>query len=229
VANRFLSRWAQGAALAHQGTAADLRCPGYVTGVPVRSAFLDVGQPAAPAAPLRVLVLGGSQGAQQLNALVPAAFESAGLSAAVRHQAGEAAAESARAAWREASTAGIEAEVVPFIDDVASAMAWSHLVVSRAGAITVAEISAAGRASILVPLAAAGAHQLDNALAAAEAGAALLLAGAAVSAERLGRLLSDLAGDPERLATMGRAARSLARPRAAAAIADLVEGLEVAA
>jgi UDP-N-acetylglucosamine--N-acetylmuramyl-(pentapeptide) pyrophosphoryl-undecaprenol N-acetylglucosamine transferase len=178
---------------------------------------------------LRVLVLGGSQGAQQLNALVPAAFESAGLSAAVRHQAGEAAAESARAAWREASTAGIEAEVVPFIDDVASAMAWSHLVVSRAGAITVAEISAAGRASILVPLAAAGAHQLDNALAAAEAGAALLLAGAAVSAERLGRLLSDLAGDPERLATMGRAARSLARPRAAAAIADLVEGLEVAA
>jgi len=230
MANRFLSRWAQGAALAHEATADDLRCPGYVTGVPVRGAFFEIADSAAPMSPLHVLVLGGSQGARQLNSLVPGAFASAGLAGVqVRHQAGAAEVEGARAAWRSSSSPGVEVEILPFIDDVAGALAWAHLVISRAGAITVAEICAAGRASILVPLAAAGAHQVDNARAAREAGAALVLAGAEVSAELLGQRLGELAAEPNRVTTMGRAARSLARPDAAAAIADLVEGLEVAA
>lgn len=230
VANRLLSRWARTAALAHEITAADLRCPSRVTGVPVRRAFFEVTAKELGAGPLHVLVLGGSQGARQLNDLVPAAFAAAGLAAAeVCHQAGAGAVEGARRAWREAAPERVEAEVVPFIDDVPAALDWAHLVVSRAGAITLAEICAAGRASILVPLAAAGAHQLDNAHAVAQAGGAEVLSGEEARAERLGELLGELAARRSRLAEMGEAARSLAQPGAAASIADLVEELGVAA
>jgi UDP-N-acetylglucosamine--N-acetylmuramyl-(pentapeptide) pyrophosphoryl-undecaprenol N-acetylglucosamine transferase len=235
VANRFLARWARGAAVAHPSAAADLRCPAHVTGVPVRRAFFEIGEAAAPP-PLRVLVLGGSQGARQLNALVPAACAlltrgaaaRRGLALEVRHQVGGGAVESARQAWAESRAAkapGVTVEVTPFIEDVASALDRAQVVVSRAGAITVAEICAAGRASILVPLEAAGAHQVDNARAAESAGAAVLLAGEAATAEGLAAALAELAAGPERLAAMGRAARSLARPDAASAIADLVEAV----
>jgi UDP-N-acetylglucosamine--N-acetylmuramyl-(pentapeptide) pyrophosphoryl-undecaprenol N-acetylglucosamine transferase len=235
VANRFLSRWARGAAVAHPSAAADLRCPGHLTGVAVRRAFFEIGAAAAPP-PLRVLVLGGSQGARQLNALLPAACalvagEAAspgGLALEVLHQVGGGAVESARQAWAASLTAkapGVTVEVTPFIDDVASALARAQLVISRAGAITVAEICAAGRASILVPLDAAGAHQLDNARAVEAAGAAVLLAGETATPDRLAASLKELAAAPGRLATMGHAARSLARPDASRAIADLVEAV----
>lgn len=235
VANRFLARWARGAAVAHASAAADLRCPGHMTGVPVRRAFFEIAA-AAPPPPLRVLVLGGSQGARQLNALLPAACarlaegfgEHGEIALEVLHQAGGGAVESARQAWAASLSAKalrVTVEVTPFIDDVAGALAHAQVVVSRAGAITVAEICAAGRASILVPLDAAGAHQLDNARAVEAAGAAVLLAGGKASAERLAAVLAELAAEPERLAAMGRAARSLARPDAARAIADLVEAV----
>jgi UDP-N-acetylglucosamine--N-acetylmuramyl-(pentapeptide) pyrophosphoryl-undecaprenol N-acetylglucosamine transferase len=111
-------------------------------------------------------------------------------------------------------------EVVPFLDDVAGAMAASHLLVSRAGAITVAEICAAGRPSLLVPLAIAKGHQVDNARLLAGSGAAEVIRSDEFSAERLAARLEDLLADADRLAAMGRAARALSRPRAVPEIAD---------
>ncbi len=232
VANRLLSRLAREAVVAFDGTASQLACPSHTTGVPVRSEFFArAALPAAP--PLRLLVLGGSQGALQINRLVPRAL---GLLAGelgaleVCHQTGDAHLEVTREAYRAAGI-GIDpdgtdgdarCQVVTFLDRMAEAMARSHLVVSRAGAITLAEICAAGRPSLLVPLALAGGHQAGNARRLAAAGAAEVLPAAATAedlAEKLGALLADGA----QLSDMARGARSLARPGAAAAIADRVE------
>jgi len=225
VANRWLSRWATAAAVAFQETRRDLKCPAAVTGVPVRAAFFAVGDPTAlaPSAPPRLLVLGGSQGARQVNLLLPEAAALArrqlpGL--AILHQAGPRHVEETSAAYQAAGFSTAEVEVVPFLDDVAGAMARSHLLVSRAGAITVAEICAAGRGSLLLPLAIAQAHQVDNARLLAAAGAAEMLAGDAATADAVAASLVGLLGDGARLARTGRAARGLARPDAVAAIAD---------
>ncbi len=104
-------------------------------------------------------------------------------------------------------------------------MANSHLPVPRAGAIPLAEICAAGRASLLVPLAIAQAHQVDNARLLVDAGGAEMIRSDEFSAEKLAVRLEELLADGARLAAMGRAARSLARPRAVADIADRVEEL----
>lgn len=231
VANRWLSRFATAAAVGYRETINDLKCPCAVTGIPVRQVFFTV--PAelpstASGSPPRLLVLGGSQGAQQINQAMPAA--AARLlqrwpELRVTHQAGAKNLETARAAYAGAGLSEPQVEVVPFLDDVAGAMARSHLLVSRAGAITVAEICAAGRPALLVPLAIAQGHQVDNARVFVEAGGGEMLLSDELSAERLGDLLLDLLGDGERLARMGRAARSLARPGAAGLIADRVEAL----
>jgi len=239
-ANRQLSRWAAGAAVAFPDTGRELACPARLSGVPVREAFFRVG-PEPAAGPLHLLVLGGSQGARSLNLAVPAALaalrETEGASAvlAVLHQTGATHLEETRAAYERAgSDAATPVRLEPFLDDVAGALAASHLVVSRAGAITLAEIAAAGRAAVLVPLSLAEGHQRGNALAFQAAGAARVVeTGAAGGPEALATALSPslakaLAGllaDREALAAMGRAARNLARPGAAAAIADWVEEL----
>jgi UDP-N-acetylglucosamine--N-acetylmuramyl-(pentapeptide) pyrophosphoryl-undecaprenol N-acetylglucosamine transferase len=218
-ANRFLSRFARFAALASAEAAAELRCETQVTGVPVRREFAR--QPAPlPAAP-RILVLGGSQGARRLNEIVPPALARLQRSVpglTVLHQAGERWIAEARAAYARAE---VDARVVPFLDDVAGAMAAARLIVSRAGANTLAEIACAGRPAVLLPLAAAAGHQGDNARAVAAAGAGLVYdeaAGADGLAETLERAF--VSGIPERQAA---AAETLARPGAADAIADLVE------
>ena len=226
VANRWLSRVATGAAVGYQAAIQDLHCPCWVTGVPVRAAFFAIPADLPPLAAPRLLVLGGSQGAQQINQAMPAA--AAALAArfpALRivHQAGARHLEAARAAYAAAGVGAPRVEVVPFLDDVAAAMAASHLLVSRAGAITLAEVCAAGRPSLLLPLAIAQGHQVENARVLADAGAAEMIPSDQVSAERLADLLAGLLADGERLAAMGRAARALARPRAAADIADRVE------
>ena len=231
VANRWASRWASGAAVGFREAIDDLKCPAWVTGVPVRSAFFSVPSDLPPAEPFRLLVLGGSQGAQQINQAMPEVaqrmFERSTVQ--ILHQAGERNLESARQAWTEAGfgdgRGGGRVEVVPFLDDMAGAMARSHLVISRAGAITLAEICAAGRASLLVPLAIAQGHQVDNARALVHAGAAEMILSAELTPERLAERLGLLLQDPERLARMGQAARGLAHPRAAADIADRLEEL----
>lgn len=232
VANRLLSRWATEATVAYPDAAARLRCPAVVTGIPVRRAFFDVPAALPAAAPRRLLVLGGSQGAQQLNRLLPAALEHLGAdipALAVCHQAGAQHAQEVAAAYtrRRAAggLAGLEVEVVPFLDDVAAALGSSHLVVSRAGAITLAEICAAGRPSLLVPLRLAGGHQAANAQALQAAGAAEMLAGDEVTAIALATRLAALLGDGARLNAMASAARHLGNAGAAVAIADRVEHL----
>ncbi len=227
TANRWASRWANGAVVGFRQAIDDLKCPAWVTGVPVRAAFFKV--PAdLPTEPLRLLVLGGSQGAQQINQALPEAarrlFERLpGLS--ILHQAGARNLESARQAWAAAGFGQDRVEVVPFLDDVAGAMARSHLLVSRAGAITLAEICAAGRASLLVPLSIAQGHQVDNARALADAGAAEMILSGELTPERMADRLLPLLQDLPRLAGMSRAARGLAHPRAAAVIADHLEEL----
>jgi UDP-N-acetylglucosamine--N-acetylmuramyl-(pentapeptide) pyrophosphoryl-undecaprenol N-acetylglucosamine transferase len=228
AANRWLSRWAHGAALAEPETAVELRCPSWVTGVPVRPEFFAI--PAElPSGPGRLLVLGGSQGAQQLNRELPmavAALRAQFPGLRVLHQAGAKHAQSTREAYR---LAGLDASdgvtVVPFIDDVATEMASSQLVVARAGALTLAELRAAGRPALLLPLEIAAGHQVGNARAQERAGAAVVLTSADIAAARLLDTLAGLLGDRERLERMARAARALARPDAAAAIAGHVEAL----
>ncbi len=223
TANRRLSRWARAAAVAWPQTSADFACPTRVTGVPVRRAFFDL--PAAgerAGRPLALLILGGSQGARELNLLLPSALRRLPptlLPLNVRHQCGAAHLSETRAAWGEVPE-GLRVELVPFIAEVTTALTAADLVVSRAGAVTLAEICAAGRGSLLLPLALAGGHQADNARQLEVSGAAVVLA--APAAEQLVGELAVLLADPLRLRAMARAARRLAHPEAAAAIADLI-------
>ena len=227
VANRWASRWASAAAVGYRETINDLKCPCYVTGVPVRSAFFSV--PAElPVGVPRLLVLGGSQGARQINqVLPPAAARLVERFPALRilHQAGERNLDDTRRAYAEVGIGEPHVEVVPFLEDVAGATAASHLLVSRAGAITIAEICAAGRPSLLLPLVIAKAHQVDNARVLADSGAAEMLTPDEATPERLADLAGGLLADGGRLSAMGHAARALARPRAVASIADHLEAL----
>lgn len=232
VANRWLSRLATEAAVAFEETARELACPSRVTGTPVGKAFFAVPSLEEVGAAPRVLVLGGSQGARQINEALPPAVAALGdrLSGiAVLHQCGEAHVEVTRAAYDELRREGrltAEVEVVPFLDDVAGALSRSHLVISRAGALTLAEICAAGRPALLVPLAHALGHQGANACILERRGAAEVLAGDGVEqslAERLTERLTALLGSGDELLSMGRAARELAGGDASATIADRLE------
>ncbi|MFI5308638.1 MAG: undecaprenyldiphospho-muramoylpentapeptide beta-N-acetylglucosaminyltransferase [Polyangiales bacterium] len=197
-----------------------------VLGNPVRRAFVEAARmaghdPEGAAARARsVLVLGGSQGAKRLNEIVPQALARAGVSrlaVSVVHQTGPSMVDAVSARYREL---GIDAEVLPFIDDVARAYLGASLVIARAGAGTLAELCAIGRASVLVPLPAIGPRQLDNALALERAGAAVTLPEDELTVERLASLASDLLTNADRRVHMADAARRRGRPDAAAAIVD---------
>jgi UDP-N-acetylglucosamine--N-acetylmuramyl-(pentapeptide) pyrophosphoryl-undecaprenol N-acetylglucosamine transferase len=169
---------------------------------------------------LRVLVLGGSQGAARLNALVPFALArlTGRVSLDVRHQCGERWLEAARRNYAEA---GVSARLHSFIDDMAEAYGWADVVICRSGALTVSELAAAGLGAILVPFpAATDDHQSHNAAVLASAGAALLLPERELSAERLADELDRLCGGRGRLLAMAEAARALAKPHAAEQLAD---------
>jgi UDP-N-acetylglucosamine--N-acetylmuramyl-(pentapeptide) pyrophosphoryl-undecaprenol N-acetylglucosamine transferase len=197
-----------------------------VLGNPVRRAFVEAARmaghdPAGVAARARtVLVMGGSQGAQKLNQLVPDALARAGvaeLGVTVVHQTGSAMAAEVERRYREL---GVQAEVLPFIDDAARAYLGASLVIARAGAGTLAELCAIGRASILVPLPATGPRQLDNALALERSGAALALPESELSVAGLAGHVRALLTDAKRRGAMAEAARRRGRPDAAAAIVD---------
>jgi UDP-N-acetylglucosamine--N-acetylmuramyl-(pentapeptide) pyrophosphoryl-undecaprenol N-acetylglucosamine transferase len=166
-----------------------------------------------------LLVMGGSQGALALNRTVPEALALLPPAARprIRHQAGRTLAE-AKAAY---AACGVEAETVAFIDDMAAAYVWADLVIARAGAISLAELAAAGVGSILVPLpTAVDDHQTKNAAYFADAGASVVVPQAELDAKPLAALLGRLLSDRGRLAQMGRQARMLARPDAAERLAD---------
>lgn len=222
--NRTLARFAREVLTAFPG-AFDASQPVREIGNPVRPEFFTLAPPAARVAGrgvvLRLLVVGGSQGANKLNAVVP--FAVARLVGSVRfeirHQAGPRWIDAARKSFLDA---GVAAEVTPFIDDIAEAYAWADLVICRSGALTVSELAAAGVASILVPFpAAVDDHQTANARYLVREGAALLLPDRELTAERLARELHELCrGGRERLVAMAGRARRLARPRATEELAD---------
>jgi UDP-N-acetylglucosamine--N-acetylmuramyl-(pentapeptide) pyrophosphoryl-undecaprenol N-acetylglucosamine transferase len=194
-------------------------------GNPVRASILDRAHPESPADPVtsgrqvRLLVLGGSQGALVLNQTVPAAVAklAAAERPAIRHQAGR----SLQAATRAYRETGVESDCLAFIDDMAEAYAWADVVIARAGALTLAELAAAGVGAILVPYPyAIDDHQRKNAEYFAAAGAALIVPQDELDPERLAAELGRLLGNRNALAEMGRCSRSLARPDAALRLAE---------
>jgi UDP-N-acetylglucosamine--N-acetylmuramyl-(pentapeptide) pyrophosphoryl-undecaprenol N-acetylglucosamine transferase len=213
-----------------------------VIGNPVRREILQLPAPAQRFAlrerAIRVLVLGGSQGAARLNAIVPFAFAravSAGTDTAtlaplrfdVRHQAGERWLQSAQQSYAQA---GVSARLHAFIEEMSEAYGWADLVICRAGALTISELAAAGVGAVLVPYpAATDDHQTRNAEALVAAGAAVMIAEAALTAERLAEELLRLCAGRGRLLVMAECARALARPRATQELADACVELVVPA
>lgn len=220
MTNKTLARFAKRVLQAFEGA-----FPGATTcGNPVRADVAGLPGPEVRWAQRegqgRLLVTGGSQGAQALNRLVPEAL--ARLPEArrprVRHQAGERDAEETRARY---VALGVAAEVTPFIDDMAEAYAWADLVVCRSGALTVSELAAAGLGAVLVPFPhAVDDHQTANGRVLADAGAARLVQERDLDAEGLADLLEPLFADRAETLRMARAARALARPEAAEAVVD---------
>lgn len=193
-------------------------------GNPVRAEIAIVPPPAqrlaGRAGAFNILVLGGSQGARALNAALPKALAALGgeREIQVRHQCGEALREQTERAYAEA---GVVAAVEPFIDDMAAAYAWADLVVCRAGALTLAELCAAGVGSVLVPFPqAVDDHQTRNAEYLVERGAARLVPQTDDLAERLAASLRALLADRAALLAMAQSARALAMPEAAQRVAE---------
>ena len=198
---------------------------GLVTGNPVRPEITAVPPPAQRfldrSGPLRVLVIGGSLGAQVLNETVPQAL--ARIPALDRphvvHQCGAAHLDAVRAAYRAAE---VEADIVPFIEDIGACYAAADVVLARAGAITVAELAAAGVPSILVPLVVSTTnHQRTNAEFMAARNAAIHLPQSDLTAERLAGLLAGL--ERPKLLAMAEAARAVGKPRATETVATVIE------
>lgn len=192
-------------------------------GNPVRAAIRTVADPAVRLASrsgaIRILVIGGSQGAKALNERMAGAIALLDSRPEVRHQGGRTA-HIAQAAYERA---GVTASIEPFIEDMAAALAWADLVVCRAGASTVAELAAAGCASILVPFpAAVDDHQTRNGEYLVRARAALMLPERDFSAQRMAELLRELLADRARLLAMAQAARGVAWIGAESRIADAV-------
>ena len=229
-ANRFLARHADALAL---GFADTIRVPEtaatVATGNPVRPAITALADAAyvPPGDTIHLLVLGGSLGARVFSDVVPPALaalpEHLRARLVVVQQCRAEDLDRVRAAYAQA---GIAAELAAFFPDVADRLARAHLVIARAGASTVAELAVAGRPSILVPLPGAiDDHQSANARALSDARGASVMAQRDFSPSALTERLASLLGAPDMLAHAAHAARRLARPDAAARLADLVEDL----
>jgi UDP-N-acetylglucosamine--N-acetylmuramyl-(pentapeptide) pyrophosphoryl-undecaprenol N-acetylglucosamine transferase len=175
---------------------------------------------------LRVLVVGGSLGAKVLNECVPQALAliDSAMRPAVTHQTGQANLASVQAAYADAK---VDADVLPFIDDMARRLAECDVIVCRAGAVTVSELCAAGVAAVLVPLVVSTtSHQRDNAQWLASHGAGVHLPQNELTPSRLADLLAGFTRDA--LQSMATKARALAKPHAAARVADQIERLVAA-
>jgi UDP-N-acetylglucosamine--N-acetylmuramyl-(pentapeptide) pyrophosphoryl-undecaprenol N-acetylglucosamine transferase len=234
LTNRLLAPIVKAAAVTFDSTQAFFGSKAFVSGNPVRPEFEAISRQGRSGADehesaggglFKVLVFGGSQGAHAINvAMVEAAAMLAGnagpgpLALRLTHQTGERDVEMVRAAYRQA---GLQAEVEPFLFDMGQRIAETDLIVCRAGATTLAEITAAGRAAILVPLpTATDDHQRKNAEALANAGAAELLLQADMTGPVLAARILTLAADRARRAQIAQAAHRLARPDAARVIVD---------
>lgn len=221
LTNRLLARVATTTLQAYPGA-----LPAAETvGNPVRAAFFDLPAPderiaqRAEAGVVRLLVVGGSLGARALNEQVPAAL--AHLPAATRPQVLHQGGRTVEAARRAYAAAGVDADIREFIDDIPAAYGAADVVVCRAGALTVAELAAAGCPAILVPFPfAVDDHQTANAAYLADAGAAVLIAESELTPQRLAEALQPLLSSAERRMDMARRARRQAWPAACDAIVD---------
>jgi UDP-N-acetylglucosamine--N-acetylmuramyl-(pentapeptide) pyrophosphoryl-undecaprenol N-acetylglucosamine transferase len=224
LTNRLLARVVSAAAVTFESTAPFFGRRAIVAGNPVRPEFFaGSADPGAAAGGPRVLIFGGSQGAHAINvAMVAAAPHLAAVARglAITHQTGERDLEMVRAGYR---SAGLDAAVEPFLYAMDREMNAADLVVSRAGSTTLAELAASGRPALLVPLpTATDDHQRRNAEVVAAAGAAEVLDQRTLTGDVLAARIAALVSDRARLQRMASAARTLARPGAAAAIVDRV-------
>ena len=173
---------------------------------------------------VNALITGGSQGSSAINRAVSEALPhllTQKETLCFIHQTGQRGYNAVRLAYTERA---FDAEVAPFFAQMAERFAQADLIVCRSGAVTVAEIAAAGRAALFIPFAAAtDSHQLRNAEEMVRAGAARLIPEPELTGERLARDILALLGDPRKLSELGARARQMARPDAARKIADLIE------
>jgi UDP-N-acetylglucosamine--N-acetylmuramyl-(pentapeptide) pyrophosphoryl-undecaprenol N-acetylglucosamine transferase len=222
MTNQWLSRIADRVFEAFPGSFPERR-GAVASGNPVRAEIIALEPPAQRFAgrsdPPRLLVVGGSLGAQALNETVPRALAllPEAVRPVVRHQAGERTLTLARQAYADA---GVEAEIMAFIGDMAGAYAWADLAICRSGALTVSELAVAGLPAVFVPYPyAVDDHQVGNARYLTDAGAARLIIQRDLTPERLAGELSELLADPARRLAMAEAGRAKAKTDAAAAIA----------
>lgn len=227
LSNKLLGKYARRVLFGFAGDFGPLADKAAVTGNPIRRDIANLPTPEARFAgrsgPLKVLVVGGSLGARVLNETVPAALSILAPDARplVTHQSGKQNIDALKAAY---DNLGVKAELLPFIDDMPRRLAEADLVICRAGAITVSELTAAGVPSVLVPLVlSTTSHQRGNAEYMASEKAAFYLPQTDLSPERLAQLLASL--DRQQCLAMAQAAYRLGRRRAADDIADILEQL----
>jgi UDP-N-acetylglucosamine--N-acetylmuramyl-(pentapeptide) pyrophosphoryl-undecaprenol N-acetylglucosamine transferase len=223
LTNKLLAKISERIATGYEVSARAWGAKAVVTGCPVRPEFFAIA-PQPVAKPFRLLITGGSQGALPINrAFVDAmdllAARKSELS--IVHQTGERDYNAVRTAYARRE---ILAEVTPFLNNIAERFAWADSIVCRAGAITAAEVAAAGRTAIFIPFGhATDSHQLRNAQEMVRAGAGRLIAEPELTAERLSSEIFALIDRPEETQRMAAAAKSLARPNATREIVDLIE------
>ena len=223
LTNKLLAKLSKRIATGYEISARAWGKKAIVTGCPVRQDFFSIA-PRRLEKPFRLLVTGGSQGALPINrAFVDAMDRLAARKneLSIVHQTGERDYNAVRTAYARRE---INAEVVPFLTNMAERFAWADVIVCRAGAITAAEIAAAGRAAIFIPFGAAtDSHQLRNAQEMQRAGAGRLISEKELTAERLTTEIFSLIDQPEQIEKQSHAARSLARPHATRDIVNLIE------
>ena len=224
LTNKLLARLAKRIATGYKVSAQNWGDRAVVTGCPVRPEFFAI-QPRKPQKPFRLVVTGGSQGALPINRTF---LEAAPLLARrkgemqIVHQTGERAYNDVSVAYARQE---MQVEVAPFLNNMAERFAWADIIVCRAGAITAAEVAAAGRAAIFIPFGkATDSHQLRNAQEMTKVGAGRLIAEPELNAERLTKEIFALLDQPEEIERLASNARGLAHPNAVREIVDLIEG-----
>jgi len=229
LANRLLAKFVKAVAVAFPDAGPRMkRADAVVTGNPIRKEFFEAKRQPTTDNRQRLLIFGGSQGSHILNeAMTGALLFLARLKdrLSIVHQTGPKELDPVREAYRTSAFA--DARVVPYLDPIVDEIATADLIVSRAGAMTIGELAAVGRAAILVPFAAAtNNHQELNARVVEKAGGAVVITESQLSPEKLAMTITEILNDSARVARMGAAARSLAAPEATKKIVDLLEKIE---
>jgi len=221
--NKVLARISTRIAAGYEISAQAWGKKAIVTGCPVRPEFFSI-SPRTPQRPFRLLITGGSQGALPINRVFVDAMDrlaSRKRELSIVHQTGERDYNAVRTAYARRE---FNAEVVPFLSNMAERFAWADMIVCRAGAITAAEVAAAGRAAIFIPFGrATDSHQLRNAQEMVRAGTGRLITESELTAERLSAEIFALIDQPQEIEKLSAAAHALARPEAARDIVNLIE------